>query len=104
MTNRLLVVGSCGDDKKTGGVRVLFLTSRLLFPRFLIKLEVVVPIYVVHVAALGQFLVESEAAFQVLWRMAFDTHREIFFQKRFVIRMDAVVEDATSSLDRRFAA
>ena len=58
------------------------------------------PVYVVHIAACRQFLVERETAFQVLWRMTLDAHCQILFQQRLVVWVYAVVDDATCSLDR----
>ena len=58
------------------------------------------PFYIVHIAALGKLFMESETAFQVLRSLSLDTHFKVFVQQWTVIRMNAVVDDATCTLDR----
>ena len=81
-----------GAPRKAHPLWVIIMTERLFV--------VFAPVYVVHVAACRQFLVERETAFQVLWRMTLDAHCQILFQQRLVVWVYAVVDDATCSLDR----
>jgi hypothetical protein len=62
------------------------------------------PINVVHIAAVGKFLMECEAALQILRSLSFDAHVQIIVQKWTIIRMNAIVDNAMSTLNRRFAA
>ena len=81
-----------GAPRKAHPLWVIIMTERLFV--------VFAPVYVVHIAACRQFLVERETAFQVLWRMTLDAHCQILFQQRLVVWVYAVVDDATCSLDR----
>ena len=93
MTERLFVCTKKeGAPRKAHPLWVIIMTERLFV--------VFAPVYVVHIAACRQFLVERETAFQVLWRMTLDAHCQILFQQRLVVWVYAVVDDATCSLDR----